>query len=222
MTRPSEAHHISIVGIQWGDEGKGKIVDFLTADCDVVVEGVWETQAQHHAYLETNGCLADVDAEGRITIYATCQSVHHLQQRVADELGEPMAMVRAVHKKFGGSGMSFMLDVEQRYSRSEALKAAEELEELDYTWFEAPLPDFDIEGYRELKRRVKIPIIANGNWILDCGISAQDDAAALDRDIRRIPGVVDTGFFFGTAERVLVAEAETVRTLRRTGDPERA
>ena len=78
-----------------------------------------------------------------------------------------MAMVRAVHKKFGGSGMSFMLDVEQRYSRSEALKAAEELEELDYTWFEAPLPDFDIEGYRELKRRVKIPIIANGNWILD-------------------------------------------------------
>ena len=62
----------------------------------------------------------------------------------------------------------------------------------------------------------------NGNWILDCGIAAQDDAAALDRDIRRIPGVVDTGFFLGTAERVLVAEAETVRVLRRAGDPGRA
>jgi ribose 5-phosphate isomerase A len=62
----------------------------------------------------------------------------------------------------------------------------------------------------------------NGNWILDCGISAPDDAEALDRDIRRIPGVVDTGFFLGTAERVLVAESETVRTLRRTGDPGRA
>ena len=59
----------------------------------------------------------------------------------------------------------------------------------------------------------------NGNWILDCGIAAQDDAAALDRDIRRIPGVVDTGFFLGTAERVLVAEAEAVRVLRRAGDP---
>ena len=46
----------------------------------------------------------------------------------------------------------------------------------------------------------------NGNWILDCGIPAQNDAAALDREIRRIPGVVDTGFFLGTAERVLVAE----------------
>ena len=59
----------------------------------------------------------------------------------------------------------------------------------------------------------------NGNWILDCGIAAQDAAAALDRDIRRIPGVVDTGFFLGTAERVLVAEAEAVRVLRRPGGP---
>ena len=59
----------------------------------------------------------------------------------------------------------------------------------------------------------------NGNWILDCGIAAQDDAAALDRDIRRVPGVVDTGFFLGTAERVLVAEDGAVRVLRRTGGP---
>jgi ribose 5-phosphate isomerase A len=62
-------------------------------------------------------------------------------------------------------------------------------------------------------------ITDNGNWILDCGIVAQDDAAALDHDIRRIPGVVDTGFFLGTAERVLVAEADAVRVLRRAGDP---
>jgi CO/xanthine dehydrogenase Mo-binding subunit len=72
-------------------------------ECDVVVEGTWHTQAQHHAYLETNGCVADVDASGRITIYATCQSVHHLAQRVADELGEPMARVRAVATRVGGA-----------------------------------------------------------------------------------------------------------------------
>lgn len=78
-----------------------------------------------------------------------------------------MEMVRAVHKRYGDSGMHFMLDVEQRYSREEALKAGQELTELGYTWFEAPLPDFDIAGYRELKRRVGVPILANGNWILD-------------------------------------------------------
>jgi CO/xanthine dehydrogenase Mo-binding subunit len=71
-------------------------------ECDVVVEGVWETQAQHHVYMEPNGCVADVDAAGRITLYATCQSVHHVQQRVADELVEPMAKIRAVATRVGG------------------------------------------------------------------------------------------------------------------------
>jgi ribose 5-phosphate isomerase A len=55
----------------------------------------------------------------------------------------------------------------------------------------------------------------NGNWILDCAIAPLDDPAALDREIRRIPGVVDTGLFLGTAERVLVADAERVRVLIR-------
>jgi ribose 5-phosphate isomerase A len=54
----------------------------------------------------------------------------------------------------------------------------------------------------------------NGNVILDCGLEPPKDAAALDRAIRAIPGVVDTGFFLGTAETVLLAEAGTVRVLR--------
>jgi ribose 5-phosphate isomerase A len=59
----------------------------------------------------------------------------------------------------------------------------------------------------------------NGNVTLDCGLEPPDDAAALDRAIRAIPGVVDTGFFLGTAETVLLAEAGAVRTLRRGERP---
>jgi len=77
-------------------------VDAAFARCDAVVEGTWETQAQHHVYMETNGCVADVDAAGRITLHVTCQSVAHVQQRVAEELGEPMARVRAIATKVGG------------------------------------------------------------------------------------------------------------------------
>src|SRR5687768_14927335 len=33
----SRAHHTAVVGMQWGDEGKGKIVDILTAAHDVIV-----------------------------------------------------------------------------------------------------------------------------------------------------------------------------------------
>jgi L-alanine-DL-glutamate epimerase-like enolase superfamily enzyme len=77
-----------------------------------------------------------------------------------------LALARAAHHRFGGK-LALMLDVEQRYSREAALPAARLLDELGFRWFEAPLIDTDLEGYRELKRRVGIPIIAAGNWLLD-------------------------------------------------------
>jgi ribose 5-phosphate isomerase A len=48
----------------------------------------------------------------------------------------------------------------------------------------------------------------NGNAMIDCGLATPlaDARAArvLEADLRAIPGVVDTGLFLGTAERVLV------------------
>jgi ribose 5-phosphate isomerase A len=55
----------------------------------------------------------------------------------------------------------------------------------------------------------------NGNYILDCGFACIDHPAALDRQIREIPGVVDTGLFVGMAERVLVQEGDTVKVRTR-------
>lgn len=39
-----------------------------------------------------------------------------------------------------------------------ALKVGRKLEELDFYWYEAPLPARDIEGYIELSRRLSIPV----------------------------------------------------------------
>src|SRR5438034_724665 len=65
------------------------------------------------------------------------------------------------------------------------------------------------------------PVVTdNGNWIVDCGIEPLDDPAAYEREVRRIPGVIDTGLFLGTADTVLLAEAGAVRELRR-GPPRR-
>jgi ribose 5-phosphate isomerase A len=55
----------------------------------------------------------------------------------------------------------------------------------------------------------------NGNWILDCGTKALGDAAAIEREIRRLPGVVGTGLFLGMASTVLVQEDGTVRVMER-------
>ena len=77
-------------------------VDAAWAQCDVVVEDVFETAAQHHMYMEPCGALAEVDRSGRLTIWSSCQSVHLVQQRVAEWLAIPMGRIRALAPKIGG------------------------------------------------------------------------------------------------------------------------
>jgi len=77
------------------------------------------------------------------------------------------AFMRAVNERHGDSGLAFMLDAEQRYTREGALRVARELGEMGYAWLEAPLFDNDLEGYRELRRRAAVPILPSGNWVLD-------------------------------------------------------
>jgi ribose 5-phosphate isomerase A len=55
----------------------------------------------------------------------------------------------------------------------------------------------------------------NGNPIIDGGVAPIPDARALERTLRAIPGVVDTGLFLGTADTVLLAAGGTVRQLTR-------
>ena len=52
-----------------------------------------------------------------------------------------------------------------------------------------------------------------GNYILDCGFGPITDAAGLDRRLREIVGVVETGFFIGMAEMALVATETGVSRL---------
>ena len=55
----------------------------------------------------------------------------------------------------------------------------------------------------------------NGNVVVDCAVAPIASPAALHARMRAIPGLVDTGLFLGTADTVLVAEGDTIRTLDR-------
>jgi len=52
-----------------------------------------------------------------------------------------------------------------------------------------------------------------GNLLYDLRIEPADDPAPLDRALRAIPGVVETGLFVGRADVVLVADASGVRRI---------
>ena len=81
------------------EEGK---IDSAWSQCDVIVEDVFETAAQHHMYMEPCGALAEIDRGGRLTIWSSCQSVHLVQQRVAEWLSIPMGRIWALAPKIGG------------------------------------------------------------------------------------------------------------------------
>jgi ribose 5-phosphate isomerase A len=56
-----------------------------------------------------------------------------------------------------------------------------------------------------------------GNFLYDLAVAPIDDAAALDRALRDVPGVVETGLFVGRADVVIVAGADGVKRLAKDG-----
>jgi len=59
-----------------------------------------------------------------------------------------------------GAEMKLMLDSVWAYSYPEAVKVGRAIEELDFYWYEDPLPADDIHGYVRLKQQLHIPILA--------------------------------------------------------------
>jgi ribose 5-phosphate isomerase A len=56
-----------------------------------------------------------------------------------------------------------------------------------------------------------------GNVLYDLVVAPIGDAAALDRALRRVPGVLETGLFVGRADVVLVADESRVRRVAKQG-----
>jgi L-alanine-DL-glutamate epimerase-like enolase superfamily enzyme len=59
-----------------------------------------------------------------------------------------------------GDGMTLMLDSSWSYSYPDALRVGRAIQDMDYFWYEDPLPDHDIHGYARLARHLRIPLLA--------------------------------------------------------------
>lgn len=120
--------------------------------------------------------------------------------------GDPRRDIEACEALRSATGAEFalMLDPVNGYTFEDALVVGRTLDRLGFTWFEAPLPDDDVSGYAELRRRLDVPI-ANGELRLrgvrDYGELLQRDAV----DIVRCAGDVQGGI---TALRKVGALAE--------------
>ena len=75
--------------------------DRAWAECDLVVEHEYRTQAQAHLSLEPCGALAEVDSAGRVTLWSANQSVFRVQANVCESLGLSMTQLRCLTPRIG-------------------------------------------------------------------------------------------------------------------------
>jgi len=72
-------------------------------ECDVIVEGVYQTPFQEHAYLQPEAGTGYIDDEGRITVHVAGQWSWEDQQQIAHALDLPPEKVRVVYDAIGGA-----------------------------------------------------------------------------------------------------------------------
>ena len=71
-------------------------------ECDVIVEGEYRVPAQYHAYMEPSSTVAELDDNGKITLWSSTQGVARAQMFTATATGLPMSKIRVIAPRIGG------------------------------------------------------------------------------------------------------------------------
>lgn len=82
--------------------------------------------------------------------------------------GDPAAdIARVTEVRSAFPDLELIIDAESVYDRHGAALVGDALDDLDVRWFEAPLPDRDLDGYRDLTRSLRTPVVPAGGLIDD-------------------------------------------------------
>jgi CO/xanthine dehydrogenase Mo-binding subunit len=78
-------------------------VDSAFTKADVIVEDIYQTPTQEHAFLQPEAGIAFIDEEGRVTVMVAGQWAHEDQEQIAHSLGLPLEQVRVIYPAIGGA-----------------------------------------------------------------------------------------------------------------------
>lgn len=84
------------------DECGNGDIDAVLADCDVVIDRVYHTQACQQAMMETFRTYCEIDTYDRLHIISSTQIVFHTRRIVANALHIPKSKVRVTKPRIGG------------------------------------------------------------------------------------------------------------------------
>ncbi|MBE0684924.1 MAG: molybdopterin-dependent oxidoreductase, partial [Anaerolineaceae bacterium] len=70
---------------------------------EIIVEGIYQTPMQEHAYLQPEAGVSYIDENDRITVIVGGQWVHEDQEQIAHSLNIPLEKVRIIYPAIGGA-----------------------------------------------------------------------------------------------------------------------
>jgi len=77
--------------------------DAVWDECNVIIESIYQTPFQEHAYLQPEAGTAYLDEEGRITVHCAGQWTWEDQQQIAHALDVPPDRIRVIYDAIGGA-----------------------------------------------------------------------------------------------------------------------
>jgi len=72
-------------------------------ESDIIVESIYKTPVQEHAYLQPEAGISFVDEDGIVTVIVGGQWVHEDQEQIAHALNLPLEKVRVIYPAIGGA-----------------------------------------------------------------------------------------------------------------------
>lgn len=154
---------------------------------------LFETDEAYVAYVNK------VVAEGykTIKIHAYCEFDHDLR------------LVQRLIQEFDGQEIGFILDSDGVYTHDEALKIGRIMDQAGWEFFEAPMPDCDLQGYASLAGALDMDVLCGGTelpnkHLIELGLQM----GAWDRVRFETSSI---GGFTGGQEAMAIARAHGVR-----------
>ena len=77
-------------------------VDAAFAEADHIIEETYHTQPINQGFLEPMACVANVEANGRLTVWASTQGPYQVRQQLASVLDMPIGNIKIIAMEMGG------------------------------------------------------------------------------------------------------------------------
>jgi len=122
------------------------------------------------------------------------ESYRAMKMRIGKpRMEEDVERVRAVRQAIGPD-VNLMVDANQRFTVEHAIRLGRKLEELNITWFEEPVPAYDLEGSARVAAALDVPIASGENVYTRYGFRRMLEMKAADilmPDLIRVGGITE-------------------------------